>query len=506
MAKQTNTGKTSPARKSAPKAKATPKRATRRRARANAAGPIALFAARATDLWNGLLKRPEAKSMKAAGGYLRDEGVALLKGLARLPRDVRSMGQTAKVAAPVLVLLLGAVSYAGLKATRPEIVGGDEQEKVWPVRAETIAFSDYSPEIRLYGVTIPGRQVELRALVAGQVIEAGKSLRNGGEVKKDEVLLRIDPFEYEGALVDAKAQLAESKARLKEIEATIKSENDGLANSREQLKLAERDLARAVPLVAKGSVSKKLADDRRMVVSERKQGVETRLNNLQIQQAKAEQQKAAITQLEWKVRRAERNLSDTVLKAPFDAYVKTANADLGRLLNVNDAVATLLDRAWIEARFTLTDSQYGRIVTKDTNVTGRTIKVLWRVGQRPIEYDAVIERVAAEISSEQGGVEVYARIKDPMVPIPIRSGAFVEVSARDRAYSDVVRLPQTALYNNDKVFVISKGRLVERRVEVVGVADGDVLVKGAIAKGERVITTRLTNASSGLAVKEYAGP
>jgi RND family efflux transporter MFP subunit len=491
----------STARKGAPK-RAAAKRGGAARKRARQTGVLADLKA----LFAKLLARQEVKRLIAAGQSLGARAPGALRTLFKLPGDLRTMGHTAKVAVPLLVLALGAVSYAGLKATRPDIAGREQQEKVWPVRAAEIEFTNHSPEIRLYGVTIPGRQVELRALVAGQVIEAGKNLRNGGEVKKGDVLLRIDPFEYEGALVETKAQLAESKARLKEIQATIKSEQDALANSQEQLVLAKRDLARAEPLVARGSVSKKLADDRRMVVSERKQAVELRLNNLDIQKARAEQQAATITQLEWKVRQAERNLADTVLKAPFDAYVKTANVDLGRLMNVNDEVATLLDREWIEARFTLTDSQYGRIVTKDTKVTGRTIKVLWRVREEPIEYDAVIERVAAEIVSQDGGVEVYARLKDPLKPIPIRSGAFVEVEARDRSYTNVTRLPQAALYDGNKVFVIVDGRLAERRVEIVGTADDDVLVKGAIAKGDRVVVTRLSNAGEGLAVKEHAVP
>jgi len=491
----------STARKTAPKRAASKRAAGARKPARKSTAPTGLDA-----LVADLLARPELKWLSATARSARARAPAAFKTLYRLPADPRTMGHTAKIAVPLLVLALGAVSYAGLKASRPDIAGRDEQEKVWPVRAAEIKFSNHSPEIRLYGVTIPGRQVELRALVAGQVIEAGKNLRSGGVVNEGDVLLRIDPFEYEGVLVETKAQLAEAKARFKEIEATIKSEQDALANSREQLVLAKRDLARAEPLVARGSVSKKLADDRRMVVSERKQAVEMRFNNLNIQKARSEQQAATITQLEWKVRQAERNLADTVLKAPFDAYVKTASADLGRLLNVNDAVATLLDREWIEARFTLTDSQYGRIVTKDTKVTGRTIKVLWRVGEEPIEYEAVIERVAAEIASQDGGVEVYARLKDPLTPIPIRSGAFVEVEARDRAYTDVSRLPQGALYDGNRVFVIVDGRLVERRVEIVGTSGNDVLVKGAIAEGDRVVVTRLSNAGEGLAVKEHAVP
>ncbi len=429
-----------------------------------------------------------------------------IRPLVTLPGGLRTMSNAMKVALPLLVLVLGAVSYAGLKATRPEVPSRPAQEKVWPVFAAPVEFSDFKPEVRLYGETAAGRVVELRALVAGQVIETGPGLRAGGLVKKGDLLLRIDPFEYQGALVEAEAQLMEIKAQLSEIEATIKSEQDALGHSKEQLEIAERDLARAVPLVQRGVVSKKVADDRRMIVSERNQAVKLRVNNLAVQKAKAEQQQAKIAQLDWKVRQGKRHLEETELKAPFDAYVKSVSADLGRLLGVNDAVATLLDRDWMEARFTLSDSQYGRIVTEGETVIGRPIEVLWRVGDKELGYKAVIERVAAEITSESGGVEVYARLADPLKPIPIRAGAFVEVQVLDRAYSNVARLPETALYGGDRVYVIAEGRLSERKVELIGSAGDEVLVRGAIAQGDRVVTTKLTNAGEGLAVEEKAAP
>jgi len=430
----------------------------------------------------------------------------VLRPLLTLPGGLRTMSNAMKVALPLLVLALGAVSYAGLKATRPDVPSRPAQEKVWPVLAAQVTFSDFKPEVRLYGETVAGRVVELRALVAGQVTETGPGLRAGGRVKKGDLLLRIDPFQYQGALVDAEAQLMEAKAELSEIEATIKSEQDALGHSKEQLEIAERDLARAEPLVKRGVVSKKVADDRRMVVSERNQAVKLRVNNLAVQKAKAEQQQAKIAQLDWKVRQAKRHLEETELKAPFDAYVKSVSAELGRLLGVNDAVATLLDRDWMDARFTLSDRQYGRIVTEGENVIGRPIEVLWRVGEKELAYKAVIERVAAEITSESGGVEVYARLNDPMKPIPIRAGAFVEVQVFDRAYSNVARLPETSLYGGDRVYVIADGRLSERKVDLIGSAGDDVLVRGAIAEGDRVVTTKLTNAGEGLAVEEKAAP
>lgn len=407
-----------------------------------------------------------------------------------------------KTLAPLLVLALGAGSYAGLKATKPEVPQRPTQEKVWPVRAVAANFSDFRPDLRLYGKTRAGRSVELRALVAGEIIEIGEALREGGLVKKGDVLVRIDPFTYQGALDEAEAKLREARAKLREIEAKIASEQDALKRAKEQLEISRRDLARAVPLAARGTVSKKLADDRRMKVSEREQAAELRVNNLEIEQAKAEQQQAIIAQLDWRVRQAKRNLEDTVVEAPFDAYVTEASAELGRRVNANDQVATLLDQDWIEVRVTLSDRQYGRIVTKEGTVVSRPLKVQWHVGDRPFVYRARIERVAAEISSEKGGVDVYARLETPRDPVPIRPGAFVEVLVPDRAYENVARLPQTALYGGDRVYVIDQGRLSLRQVDLVGTAGADVLVRGPLTKGERIMTTRLSSASEGLRVEE----
>ena len=110
--------------------------------------------------------------------------------------------------------------------------------------------------------------------------------------------------------------------------------------------------------------------------------------------------------------------------------------------------------------------------------------------------------MAAEISPETGGVEVYARLESPLTPVPLRAGAFVEIVMNDRAYVEVARLPQTALYGGDRVYVIDSGKLAARKVELVGAAGEDLLLRGNIAEGERVLTTRLSTAREGLAVKE----
>lgn len=415
---------------------------------------------------------------------------------------VAALRITLKVLLPMAVLAGAYASYAMLKATKPEAAKRAQKERVWPVEAVPIEFASLRPALRLYGETVAGRKVDLRSLVAGEVSSVGENLREGGLVGKDETLLTIDAFDFEGAVVEAEALHQEAVARLSELKASLKTEVDSLVHDREQLEIVNKDLARAARLAKRGSVSKKLVDDRQLIVTQRQQTLEQRQNNLLVWRAKVDQQKAAIARLAWRVKQAKRRLAETELKAPFNAYVSDVAGEVGRYLNANDRVATLFDREWIEVKFTLSDTHYGRILGEAGKIVGRSLEVLWRVGDEPVSYAANVVRIGATIQSNSGGVTVYARLADPAAPIPIRPGAFVEIIIQDRTYEKVARLPQTAIYGGDTLYVIKQGRLEPRTIRIVGVADKDVLVRGAVDPGERVLRTRLSAPGAGLRVEE----
>ena len=252
----------------------------------------------------------------------------------------------------------------------------------------------------------------------------------------------------------------------------------------------------------RGTVSQKTVDDRQTLVTTRRQTLEQRQNNVKVWAAKIEQQQATLDRLDWSVKKAERRLAETRLVAPFDAYVDNANAELGRTLGANDAVAMLIDENAIDVNFTLTDQQFGRIVARDGSVIGRKINVSWRVGETPIQYSAVVDRVDAQIDSNSGGVQVYARIDNPRKPVPLRPGAFVEIEVPDVTFKSVMVLPVTALYNNDTVYLNVDGRLAPRQVELVGASGKDLLVRGSLNPGERVVVTRLATPAAGVKVEE----
>jgi RND family efflux transporter MFP subunit len=412
----------------------------------------------------------------------------------------RVVGLIVKAAVPLVVLAAAFSGFQYLKSTKPEVPQRPAVERAWTVQTLTAEPAAYRPQIVAYGTVVAGRQVALRALVAGEVVSVGAGLREGGTVSAGDPLVEIDSFNYQGAVVEAKANLDEARAKLDEARARLNLETTSLGRARQQLEIAERDLERAETLSKKGSMSAQALDTRTMTVLQNKSAVEAGESTLKIQDAQIAQLEAQIERLDWKRQQAERNLRDVVLKAPFDAYVGTVAAEVGKLLNVNDVVANLYDRNRFDVRFALTDAQYGRIL--EEGLLDRPVEVRWHVGGDPQIYKAHIVRVAPEIAAQRGGVDVYARIDPAAGQAPLRPGAFVEILLDDREYRNVVSVPATAVYGTNLVYVIEDGRLAGREIGIVGYDGADVLVRGALSGGEKIVVTRITEAGEGLKVNE----
>jgi multidrug efflux pump subunit AcrA (membrane-fusion protein) len=190
--------------------------------------------------------------------------------------------------------------------------------------------------------------------------------------------------------------------------------------------------------------------------------------------------------------------------APFDGVVNSISADLGKQLGNNDKVAEIIDTSSLEVRFTLSKSQYGRILEAGEQLEGRAVEVTWQVGAGTLAYDATVERVGAEIDPTTGGVDVYAVIK-PDVETLLRPGAFVWTRIADRKYENVFRAPESALYGNEVYVVTKENRLSARPVTIHGYAGEEVLFSSAgepvINDGDKVVITQIREGGAGIKVE-----
>jgi RND family efflux transporter MFP subunit len=363
---------------------------------------------------------------------------------------------------PALILAGVVLVISGLIASRPRLQPLAKPERVWPVEAVVAKHQTLQPELELFGEVVAGRHSELRALVAGPIVRVGANFRDGGAVKKGELLIEIDPFDYRTGLADQRSKLKEAEVRLE---------------------VLRRDLKRAQDLIDRKLVSEQFLEKARLDV---------------------EQQEAVVEQRRIAVERAEKDLAETRLTAPFDGVVNDVNANLGKQLSTNDKVADLIDASELEVRFSLSNAQYGRLLDSGEAVIGRPVKVLWQVGQEQLAYDGTIRRVGAEIAATTGGVDAYAVIAAAGRQLPLRPGAFVSVQVTDRRYENVLHAPESAIYGENTVYVVLDERLQERRVRIEGYAGNDVLFTSAgdpaIRDGDVILTTQLREIGTGVKV------
>jgi len=366
---------------------------------------------------------------------------------------------------PSLIVGVTVVVLFILISTRPRLAPVEQPEKVWAVNAVVAHYDLVQPQLNLFGEVVAGRRSELRPLVSGLIIEIGANFRDGGIVKQGDVLVQIDPFDYETALAEQRSILKEARARLK---------------------MLGRDLERAKDLFEEKTVPEQFLENAELAVI---------------------QQETIVEQREINLSQAQRDLSETRLLAPYDGVLNNVSANLGNQVSGfgNDKVADLIDTSRLEVRFSLSNSQYGRLLEGGESVIGRPVRVWWRVGDQSLNYDARIERVGAEIISTTGGVEVFAVIDSDEKQTHLRPGAFVEVSLADKEYKDVLQAPESAIYGEDIVYVVSDGRMAERRIQILGYDGTDVLIRSVgdppIVDGELIVTTELREAGAGAKVE-----
>lgn len=404
-----------------------------------------------------------------------------------------------KILLPIILIAASLAGAGYLRATRPDVTPAPETEPVWTVRATLVEHGNHQPTLELYGELVASRVVTIRPKVAGEVIEASDRLLDGGRFAQGDVILRIDSFDYETAIDDLEAQIAEAEARRAELVANRATEEMMLVLDRDQLALVERDVERYERLSGSRAASEKAFDDARIALSRQTGTVSQREQAIVMLDARLAQQDAAIKRLAVALQRAERDLADTVIESPFAGVVTDVDAQIGRQLNANDAVARLIDDSSLEISFQLADADFGRLW--QSGLIGREVIGRWRLGSATFTLPATIARVVPTIDPASGGVTVYARLDGDHDDMPLRPGAFIEVEMQDRLYENVVELPASALFGNSTVYVIEDDRLRAEDVDLIA-ADGDrVLIATDIVEGAQVLTSRLAEVGPGLRVE-----
>lgn len=217
----------------------------------------------------------------------------------------------------VAVVVLG--SAAALSVTRGRDRGAE-------VRMEEVARRDLEEIVTASGNIRARRAVELSSDISAKVAEL--LVDEGEDVTEGQVLLRLDPAQYEAGVARAEAALAQARA----LE----------AQQRANLLRAQRDLDRLLALRARDSllVSRQQIDDARTAVD--------------VAEAQLESAQHGVSQSEAALEEAEDRLSKTIIRAPMDGKVTRLNVEegetviIGTMNNPGSLILTISDLSVVE--------------------------------------------------------------------------------------------------------------------------------------------------------------
>ena len=229
-------------------------------------------------------------------------------------------------------------------------------------------------EVSTDDATIEAHILPIAPKVSGYVVEL--NIDDNQHVKKGDVLLKIDPRDYQAALDQAQAQSKAAEARLiagqHNYASTSVSAPSNLESAQSEVKSAAAELTNAQQTLkrlknlsdaarSRQSLEDAMAVERQARASlenakAKLKSAETAPDAIAASEAGVKELEAAVDQANAAVALAQNDLDDTVLRAPEDGKVTGKNVELGSYLQPGQQITRIVgEDVWIIANFKETE-------------------------------------------------------------------------------------------------------------------------------------------------------
>jgi membrane fusion protein, multidrug efflux system len=421
-------------------------------------------------------------------------------------------------------LLAGVAAVGVLVFFRATPQRADESEARRTMRVLEVAAVDVTPRAFGHGTAQPGQVWRAVAEVRGRVIEVHPQLRPGAMIAEGELLLRIDPAEYELAVARLEAEIAQAAAQLDELAVAEANERASLEIEQASLALAERELARLHGLHQRNVITITEVEQQSRSVLAQRQSVQKLGNSLRMIPQQKKTLEATLAAKRAGLAQAELDLGKTVIDAPFALRLAEVNIEPGQFLAAGQALfeAHGTARTEIEAQIpldqlrNLIDPEHGvpLPLVMDEATIGRlfnfAVIVRFRSGDFQAEWQGRVARLREQFDPRTrtiGLVVVVDRPYEKAVPgkrPPLVQGMFCEVELRGAVRRGQIVVPRAALHDGH-VFVLDGDSRLRRRPVDVAFVQGDFAgLQGGLEEGERLVVSDPAPAIDGLLVDPVA--
>lgn len=367
---------------------------------------------------------------------------------------IRKVARKKQIIIPIAILGVGVAAMIGFSSMKKPPEEKPKVDNTPIVAVESISVAPMTLEVSSYGIVKPKYETQLVAQVSGQIVELSDVFVRGGFVKKGQLLARIDPSDYQAALIDAQATMATARAAL-ETE------------------------------VAQGKVAER----------EWKQITDSSPTELSLRKPQLAQELARVKAAQAAILRAERNLERTEIKAPYDAMVDSRDIGLGSFVTTGSPVGHVLGTAIAEVRLPVADNQLQFLVNEGEQANVHLNGVF---AGKATQWQAQIARSEGVVDNKSRMSYLVAEINDPYrlqsnggEIAPIRFGSYVNADIVGTKIAQASVIPRYLVVDGRVALLDAESKLHYAEIGVVRQQGSNVIVANGLADGDQLIISAL---------------
>ena len=375
------------------------------------------------------------------------------------------------------LLAIGVVAAALFLAVMMNLLapGADkspEPEAAIAVKTMRVKSAELAVRVESQGVAKARTRTSLISEVSGAVLRVSDNFVVGGTFQAGDMLLALDPTDYEVALQRAEARLMSAKAAM------------------------EFERARSVQAEKEWAMTGRPQSEAPLLALRRPYLLEAQANLLQAQS---------------EVRQAKIKLEKTIIKAPYAGMVANKLADVGQFVTAGTRVGEAFAIDFVEVRLPLTERDLSMMDSLlSTSLTEKMVVLSGTVDGISASWQAAIARSEGVVSELNRAQYLVARLADPYGldkdqntnRVPLRVGTFVKASIEGKMLKGVFQVPRSALLEGSRIGLVDSEQLLKIVPVTAAHADDQYYyLSDGLTNGMEIITSALGTPIEGLKLR-----
>ncbi|WP_404308293.1 efflux RND transporter periplasmic adaptor subunit [Neorhodopirellula lusitana] len=439
-------------------------------------------------------------------------------GRARFFEFVKRWGNRLLFIPPLLVGVVIAVWIVGNRP-QPKLKVADEASRM--LRVIDVPVIDVVPRVVGYGTATPGQTWQAVAEVDGRIVEVHPELESGSFVSKDQVLLKIDPTEYQYAVAQLEAEIGQAKALIEELTRTEENLQPSLKIERDALSVTQREMKRIDQLVARDATSQSEVDAQRRSILTQQQRLQEQTSAMNLLPTRKQSQQANLELKQAQLAQAQLDLKHTVIRAPFECRLGTVTLDVDQYVAAGQTLFEAYSNDLVEVEAQAPMREVRRLIHNPTSaaafkeVSMQRVRDIFNVqaivemasADMPARWPARFMRIRESLDPQTRSLSLVVGVDDPYGQVvpgvrpPLLQGTYCRVTLIGQARPDQVIVPRHALHDGH-VYVLDGDQRLRRQTVQIEFEQGEfAVIRSGIAGGETLVVSDPTPAIEGMLVQ-----